>query len=150
MNSSFMESLTFQELQEMGRYSTTTTTTASKSDFERPVEASFGEGKPQKRVRFQIDEKIKSEKILKSDFFIHLSHKIRLSEREKLTSWLDFRGFELIWSLEASLKYSDRKILIITGEEDENEYDATFVVPYKLIERKLQIEGAYFRILDQG
>lgn len=156
MNQSFMDCLTFQELQEMGRFSATTLpTTTMSTDIKSfnqitATEQDFIAGKPEKRVRFVMDERFQPDKHRKSDFFIHLSHKIRLSDREKLTSWFDFRGFELIWSLEAALKYSERKILVIAADDDSEVYDNITVIPCKLVEKRLQIEGAYFRILDQG
>lgn len=107
----------------------------------------FIESKPQKRVKFLLDN-FQPDKLLKSDFFVHLSRKIKLSDRDKLINWFDFRGFELIWSLEAVVKYSNRKLIIISAEDCIiNDFVS---IPFGEVESRLQIEGDYFRILDQG
>lgn len=145
MNQSFMDCLTFQELQEMGQLSISASSTSKQVIEEhRP----FDEVKPQKRVRFLIDHD-KTDKLLKSDYFVHLSHKIKLSDREKLIKWFDFRGFELIWSLEALMKYSTRKIIMISSNKPISD-DDHIMIHFEEVESRLQIEGAYFRILDQG
>lgn len=143
MNQSFLECLTFQELQEMGRLSISSAPIATTKEADK-----FDELKPQKRVRFSINI-VKAEKLLKSDYFIHLSHKIKLSDREKLMKWFDFRGFELIWSFEAAMKYSTRKLIIISADNCPL-YDNFLLIPFGEVESRLQIEGAYFRMLDQG
>ena len=150
MNRSYMDCLTFQELQEMGRLSISTKLQELTTDVTRDQGQEhelFIESKPQKRVRFLLDN-LQPDKLLKSDYFVHLSHKIKLSDRDKLIKWFDFRGFELIWSLEAVIKYSDRKVIIISA--DDCPINDFILIPFGEVENRLQIEGAYFRILDQG
>ena len=154
MNQSFMDCLTFKELQEMGRLSISTTDKVTIGQVLKQEQCqdqeTFTSLKPHKRVRFLMDEQPKPEKLLKSDYFVHLSHKIRLSERDKLTSWFDFRGFELIWSLEAAIKYSDRKLMIIICDKEDDHHSDYLSINYNQILNRLQVEGAYFMILDQG
>ena len=149
MNQYFLDCLTFQELQGMGRDSISTI--SSEIISEPPVDESYT-NKPQKRVRFIFDDQdkqdIKPERLLKSNYYIHLSKKIKLMHRERLTSWLEYRGFELIWSFEAVLQFSDRKVIFVRHESDgivQNE-NISFIIPWKSVEIDLQVENSYFRL----
>lgn len=150
MNSSFMDCLTFQDLQGMGRNSISAT---SSEVIHEPLIDETYIHKPQKRVRFVFDaqegnQEIKQEKLMKSDYYIHLSKRIKLADRERLINWLEFRGFELIWSYEAAIQFSDRKIIYVTHESDDaiNNEKISMKIPWNRVEIDLQVENAYFRI----
>jgi hypothetical protein len=146
LSRTFMDCVSFQELQDMGKNYIST----DNAD----VEAISGM-KPKKRVRFEIDMAEQPMKYLKNGFFFYLSKRLSLKDREKLSSWLDSRGFELIWSIEAALAYSDRHILVIsTGvDEDFSEFDSSSKIKHILvidgnaeqqIENLIRVEGLYF------
>lgn len=150
MNQTFLDCLTFQELQGMGRDSISTI--SSETLPELPVDESYS-SKPQKRVRFFLPnnneaEKIITEKLLKADYHVHLSRKIKLADRERISNWMEFRGFELIWSYEAAVRFSDRKIIIVTHESDEivKNGKISHIIPWNSVETDLKVESGYFRL----
>lgn len=150
MNQSYLDSLTFQELQGMGRESISAI--SSKQLPEASVDESYS-SKPQKRVRFALDDQvgaeiIEGERLLKANYHVHLSRKIKLADRERLTSWLEYRGFELIWSYDAAIQFSERKIVLVKHEIDEivKTDKIPFVILWNRIETDLQVDNAYFRI----
>lgn len=150
MNQTFMDCLTFNELQNLGRESISMAPTSTIPNDPEPAY----EIKPtQKRVRFVFDDQPKAEKLLKSDYFIVISRKISLVERENMSKWLDDRGFELIWSFEAALEYSNRDIIFIDQEFNGTNparhpkiKQSIKITPQFSIEKAIIIEGAYFWI----
>ena len=146
-----MDCITFQELQTMGRDSISAPNTENANvKIDNSIIAQ--EIRNPKRVRFVFDEEPKVARYLKSEFFVHISRKFKLKDREEMTKWLDDRGFELIWSLEAALSHSDRKLIVITGKDfnESFEHDKIYINlkidTYDLNKSGLQIEGAYFSI----
>lgn len=150
-----MDCLTFDELQRLGR---DLISKVPETEIVIDSEPTFEVKSVQKRVRFVFDEEPKSEKMLKSDHFIVISRKIILAEREKIYKWLDERGFELIWSLDAALEYSTRQLIYLYPEQDQDR-DRVFQNTNKInqcitiksnfrIEKTIIVEGAYFRIIQ--
>lgn len=142
INQTFMECITFQELQELGRDSIST---IPRDDI--VIDESHTIKQIQKRVRFITEE---SSKMLKSEFYVYLSKRIRLSERDKLTEWFEYRGFELIWSLEALKMYGgERKVVFVSASTEDYSEDFKMRINYESVSKMIKVEGAYF-ILDQG
>lgn len=144
-----MDCLTFNELQELGRESISTVVKDTKH-FQQ-VDSVYDSKSVQKRVRFVLDEQPKAERLLKSDYFIVISRSISVSERELMYKWLDDRGFELIWSLEAALEYSPRSLIYITKQSqyilDNEKIKSTVLIDSnKPLSASIHIEGAYFWI----
>ena len=146
INQSFLDCLTFQELQGMGRDSISAI--VSEKIPAALVDESYN-SKPQKRVRFALDnqEELK-EKLLKANYHVHLSRQIKLADRERLIEWLEYRGFELIWSYEAAIQFSERKIILIKQENDDivKTDKISIVIPWNSVETNLLVENAYFRL----
>lgn len=144
MGQTFMECISFQDLQELGRDSISTQQPKTKSEPVN-VDESYTSKPVQKRVRFVTEE---SAKMLKSDFYVHLSKRIRLAEREKLTEWLEYRGFELIWSLEALKQYGQgRRVLYISScSSDSQDEEFKLRINYETVMEVIKVEGAYFSV----
>ena len=140
MNQSFMECMTFKELQELGRNSISSVLPIEAA----PADETYSSKSSQKRVRFVLEEP-KQERMLKSEFFIYLSKKIKLAERESLTGWLEHLGFESSWSLAALKTYGiGRKLIYIHGDDEDNSLSYNFWIHYKSARNLIVIDGVYF------
>lgn len=148
MNQSFLNCITFQDLQQLGRDSISNPTIPTKTT---PIDESYSSKPAQKRVRFVFEEDTeRDENLMKTDFYVHLSKKIKLSEREMLTEWLEYRGFELIWSLEALRIYGTaRKVIYIYGDDDHID-EFKYKIHYRSVMKSIRVQGSYFGIDDQG
>ena len=113
----YLDCITFEQVQELGKQSIST------ERLNRPSETvpEFRK-ETKKRVRFVFDEKIQSERLVKSEYYLHVSMKINSRSRESICNWLEERGFEVIWSYMALMRYSYRKILLITSSSDVTDY----------------------------
>lgn len=152
LGQTYMDCITFQELQMMGHESISAPFTENNKIDNLIVQLI----KNPKRVRFIFDDKPKEFRFLKSEYFVYISRKFKLKDREEMTKWLDDRGFESIWSFEAALSHSDRKLIVISCKERCKELNESFdndIVEYNLkidtcdlSKSGLQIEGAYFTV----
>lgn len=150
MNQTFIDCLSFNEFQELGRESISTVVAVKYPE----EHISVYDSKPvsQKRVKFVFDAQPKAERLLKSEHFIVISRSINLSEREQMYKWFDDRGFELIWSLEAALEYSSRNLIHIS-HQDQDELlhhqrikNTIIITNSRPFSELIHIEGAYFWI----
>lgn len=122
LDCTFMDCVTFQELQVMGQESLIPLDSNMNTNTTARIETKLSTcTKPEKRIRFNFSEIANSTnlyKYVKSDFFFCISKKIKLQERREIVNYLDERGIEIIWSLPAALKHSKRKIFLISTDQE--------------------------------